>query len=159
MSEWPLVAVEDIAAKSDNALATGPFGSSIGTETFRSAGVPVIRGSNLSADVACRLDDSSLVFIEQELANKFQRSAAVPGDLVFTCWGTVNQIGLIDGRSRYPRYIVSNKQMKLTLDPGKADPLFMYYWFSAPGGQQQILSAAIGSSVPGFNLGQLRRMS
>lgn len=153
-----MVAVEDIAAKSDNALATGPFGSSIGSDTFRSAGVPVIRGSNLSADVACRLDDSNLVFIDQELVVKFRRSEVVPGDLVFTCWGTVNQIGLIDGRSHYSRYVVSNKQMKLTLDPLKADPLFMYYWFSGPRAQQQILSAAIGSSVPGFNLGQLRRM-
>ena len=130
MNKWPLVPVEEIAAKSDNALATGPFGSSIGSSTFRSAGVPLIRGSNLSADVGCRLDDSSHVFIDEELADRFRRSQVVRGDLVFTCWGTINQIGLIDDRSRYPRYIVSNKQMKLTPDKEKADPLFLYYWFS-----------------------------
>lgn len=158
MSRWPLVAVEDLAAKADNALATGPFGSSIGSDTFRSVVVPVIRGSNLSADVGCRLDDSNFVFIEEDLAQKFRRSQVLSGDLVFTCWGTINQVGLIDSRSRYPRYVVSNKQMKLSPDPDKVDPLFLYYWFSGPEAQHQILSAGIGSSVPGFNLGQLRRM-
>jgi len=158
MNRWPLVAVEDLAATTDNALATGPFGSSIGTDTFRPVGVPVIRGSNLSADVECRLDDASFVFIEEDLAQKFRRSQVGPGDLVFTCWGTINQIGLIDSRSRYPRYVISNKQMKLTPDPEKADSLFLYYWFSGPQAQRQILSSGIGSSVPGFNLGQLRRM-
>lgn len=37
-------------------------------------------------------------------------------------------------------------------------PLFLYYWFSGPEGQAQIIAAGIGSSVPGFNLGQLRQM-
>jgi type I restriction enzyme S subunit len=139
-------------------MATGPFGSSIGTKTFRDHGVPVLRGSNLSADVGVRLIDDGLVFIEPALAAQFSRSVATDGDLVFTCWGTVNQVGLIDHRARHRRYIVSNKQMKFTADPRKALPLFLYYWFSSPAGQADILSGSIGSSVPGFNLGQLRKM-
>lgn len=38
------------------------------------------------------------------------------GDLGFTCWGTVGQIGYIDDRARYDCYVVPNKQMKLTPD-------------------------------------------
>jgi type I restriction enzyme S subunit len=152
------VALETLAAPSPNAMATGPFGSSIGTKTFRDHGVPVLRGSNLSADVGVRLIDDGLVFIEPELAARFSRSVATDGDLVFTCWGTVNQVGLIDHRARHRHYIVSNKQMKFTADPRKALPLFLYYWFSSPAGQADILSGSIGSSVPGFNLGQLRKM-
>jgi type I restriction enzyme, S subunit len=48
--------------------------------------------------------------------------------------------------------------MKFTPDLKKTDPLFLYYWFSSPWGQDDILSVGIGSSVPGFNLGQLRHM-
>ncbi len=80
------------------------------------------------------------------------------GDLIFTCWGTINQVGLIDRSARYRRYVISNKQMKLTVDLRKASSLFLYYWFSGPDGQAQILGGGIGSSVPGFNLGQLREM-
>lgn len=79
------------------------------------------------------------------------------GDLIFTCWGTINQVGLIDSRSKFDCYIVSNKQMKLTIDPSKADQRFIYYVFSGPAKQSEILENGIGSSVPGFNLGQLKR--
>ena len=139
-------------------MATGPFGSSIGTKTFRSSGVPVIRGSNLSTDVGKRLIDDDLVFVEPELAETFRRSQVWYGDLIFTCWGTINQVGIIDHRAKYPNYVISNKQMKFTADFDKALPMFLYYWFSGRDGQEQILSGRIGSSVPGFNLGQLRRM-
>lgn len=155
---WPLVAVEELAARHPNALSTGPFGSSIGARHFRSHGVPVLRGSNLSIDVGRRLIDDDLVFLDPEMAGSFARSSAVTGDLVFTCWGTIGQVGLVDHRSRYRRYIVSNKQMKLTPDPKRADSLFLYYAFSGPELRAAVASQAIGSSVPGFNLGQLRRL-
>jgi type I restriction enzyme S subunit len=156
--EWREVTVEEIKAPSENALATGPFGSSIGARFFSDSGVPIIRGSNLSEDVGTRLHDEVLVFLSPKKAQEFGRSTVCYGDLVFTCWGTVNQVGLIDRRAKYAEYIISNKQMKLTPDPAKADSLFLYYLFSGPELQHRIKSQSIGSSVPGFNLGQLRAM-
>ena len=156
--EWRTVTVEEIKAPSENALATGPFGSSISSKFFVDSGVPVIRGSNLSEDVGVRLNDRGLVFVSSEKAKEFSRSTVRKGDLVFTCWGTVNQIGLIDKRADYREYVISNKQMKLTPDPRKANSLFLYYLFSGPELQEIIKNQSIGSSVPGFNLGQLRAM-
>jgi type I restriction enzyme S subunit len=158
LSEWREVSVDEIKAPSENALATGPFGSSIGSRFFKATGIPVIRGSNLSEDIGTRLNDEGLVFLTPDKAQEFSRSTVREGDLVFTCWGTVNQIGLIDGRATYREYVISNKQMKLTPDPAKADSLFLYYLFSSPDLQDRIKNEAIGSSVPGFNLGQLRAM-
>ena len=88
--------------------------------------MPVIRGSNLSQDVGIRLLDDGLVFLTEEKAKEFKRSMAQRGDLVFTCWGTIDQVGLIDDRARFREYVISNKQMKLTPDPRKADTLFLY---------------------------------
>jgi type I restriction enzyme S subunit len=156
--EWREVAVEELKAQTENALATGPFGSSIGSRFFTDFGVPVIRGSNLSEDIGTRLNDDGIVFLSPEKAQEFSRSTVRDGDLVFTCWGTVNQVGLIDRRAAYREYIISNKQMKLTPDPASADSLFLYYLFSSPELQDRIKNQSIGSSVPGFNLGQLRRM-
>ncbi len=87
---------------------------------------------------------------------EFSRSEARQGDLIFTCWGTIDQVGLIDHRAKYDRYIVSNKQMLLTPDSSKADSLYLYYLFGSPSVRERIVNQAIGSSVPGFNLGQLR---
>ncbi|MDA9009414.1 restriction endonuclease subunit S [Alphaproteobacteria bacterium] len=155
---FPLQTIDQLAAETKSALATGPFGSSIGSKTFRETGVPVIRGSNLRAEVRERLQDEGLVFIDPTLAEKFSRSKAVRGDLVFTCWGTVNQVGLIDNRSKYEEYIVSNKQMKFTPDTEKANSLYLYYYFSSQLGQKAISENTIGSSVPGFNLTALRNI-
>ncbi len=156
---WQEVTVEDLKATTDNALATGPFGSSISSSYFQEHGVPVIRGNNLSEEVSIRLSDDGLVFVSEEKAAEFKRSTVRKGDLVFTCWGTINQVGLIDKRAMHGEYVISNKQMKFTPDPRKADSLFLYYLFSGPEMQDLIKSQGIGSSVPGFNLGQLRAMS
>ena len=148
--------IAELAAPIENALSTGPFGSAISSKFFQDSGIPVIRGSNLSAETGVRLIDEGLVFVSSEKAKEFGRSIARRGDLVFTCWGTINQVGLIDERSKYSEYVISNKQMKFTPDSKKADSLFLYYLFSGPEKQTEILGSGIGSSVPGFNLGQLK---
>ena len=158
MDDWRVVTIDEIKANSKSALSTGPFGSAIGAKTFRENGVPVIRGGNLSQDVGTRLLDDGFVFVDEDTAKAFRRSSVREGDLIFTCWGTINQIGLIDSRCHYREYIISNKQMKLTPDRGQADSRFLYYLFSSPTVQSAILANGIGSSVPGFNLGQLRSM-
>ncbi|MEU0300294.1 restriction endonuclease subunit S [Streptomyces sp. NPDC006175] len=159
MGEWRSYTLAELAAQDKHALATGPFGSAIASRNFQDSGVPVIRGANLSLNVAERLRDDDLVFISEAKAEEFQRSVASRGDLVFTCWGTIGQIGLIDERARYGRYVVSNKQMKLTPNLNLVDPLFAYYALSAPQMVSQVQGASIGSSVPGFNLTQLRSIS
>lgn len=150
--------VEELAQKNPHALATGPFGSAISSKFFKESGIPVIRGSNLSSDVGIRLIDKDLVYLTTEKASEFQRSVVRRGDLIFTCWGTINQVGLIDKRSKFSEYIISNKQMKFTPDNSQVDSLFLYYLFSSPLMSQKILDCGIGSSVPGFNLGQLKSM-
>ena len=155
--DWPSYTIEEIAAELPNALSTGPFGSAISSKFFTDNGVPVIRGGNLSADVDTRLSDEGLVFVSPEKAKEFSRSIVRKGDLIFTCWGTINQVGFLDGRSKYAEYIISNKQMKLTPDPKKINPLFLYYVFSSPAKQAEILANGIGAAVPGFNLGQLKK--
>ena len=154
---WRTYTVEEIAADQPNALSTGPFGSAISSKFFQESGVPVIRGGNLSANVDCRLSDDGLVFVSLEKAKEFSRSVVRKGDLIFTCWGTINQVGFLDGSSKFEEYIISNKQMKLTPDPEKADPQYLYYIFSSPAKQTEILNNGIGAAVPGFNLGQLKK--
>ncbi len=158
MSEWRECFVEEIASPEKNSLSTGPFGSSISSQYFTLEGMPVIRGGNLSIEITKRFNDEGLVFVSYEKAKEFSRSIVGDGDLVFTCWGTINQVGLIDGKSKYKNYVISNKQMKLTPDPEQVDSQFLYYLFSGPEKQQEILNSSIGAAVPGFNLGQLKKM-
>lgn len=150
--------IGQLAAPTKSALATGPFGSAVSSKNFRTAGVPMLRGSNLKEDVGTKLHDEELVFLEPELAAKFSRSIAKRGDLVFTNWGSVGQVGLIDENARFDSYIVSNKQMKMTPDLNQVIPLYLYYYLSHPSMIREVKSRAIGSTIPGFNLGQLREL-
>ncbi|WP_246284808.1 restriction endonuclease subunit S [Gordonia asplenii] len=118
----------------------------------------MIRGSNLSESISTRLIDQDIVFLPQRFCEEFARSVARRGDLVFTCWGTIGQIGLIDETSKFEKYIVSNKQMRFRPDPRVAFPEFLYYFLSQPSMLDYVRSQSIGSSVPGFNLGQLKQI-
>ena len=60
---WSEVTVDNLKAANENALSTGPFGSSIGSRFFESTGVPVIRGSNLANDGHTYLIEDSFVFL------------------------------------------------------------------------------------------------
>jgi len=146
-SGWKLIKIEQLAASKRHALAMGPFGSRITKDNFVDAGVPVIRGTNLSKG---RFDHSDLVFLTEEKANELAASNAIADDLVFTHRGTLGQVGIIP-KGYYPRYVVSQSQMKLTCDQTKVFPMFLYYFFRSSLGQHEILSHTGGSGVPAIS--------
>ena len=152
--KWPTVKIDAIKAATRYSLVGGPFGSNLTTRDYVEQGVPVIRGSNLPDDREFSTDDC--VFVSAEKANALQSNTAYPGDLVFTQRGTLGQIGLIPMNSPFPRYIISQSQMKLTVDESKADARFVYYFFRSPATVQHILNHVSSSGVPHINLGVLK---
>ncbi len=154
---WEWVRLEDVQADQRGATVTGPFGSSIGSKYFVPSGVPVIRGNNLTLD-RTRFVEDGFAFLSFEKAREFTRYEAVPGDLIFTAAGTLGQVGLIPVDAKYPKYIISNKQMRARLDPARVDPLYAYYWFSSPEMIAYVERHNTGSSVPLINLSVLRNL-
>ena len=154
-----LVSIGEIAGGKDGSIATGPFGSAVSAKHFAASGIPMIRGSNLSTDIGIPLFEDEFVYLPDELVNKFPRAVATIGDVIFTCWGTIGQVGWISPKSKFARYLVSNKQMRLRPDSEICDARYLYYFFSSELGQAEILERRIGSSVPGFNLTGLRTIN
>jgi type I restriction enzyme S subunit len=154
VEEWHKSKLVDVAAKKRWALNGGPFGSKLSTKHYTESGVPVIRGTNLSAQSKFSFDD--FVYVSEEKADELRPNNAHPGDLVFTQRGTIGQVGLIPLDSSIPRFVISQSQMKLTPDPEQAEPLFLYYYFSAPDTVQKIQNLAFSAGVPHINLEILR---
>jgi type I restriction enzyme S subunit len=148
------VSLREIQAPKRWALNGGPFGSKLVQKDYVESGVPVVRGGNLSSD--SRFDESGFVFVTERKADDLLPNNAHPGDLVFTQRGTLGQIGMIPEASLFPRYVISQSQMKLTVDRQKADPAFVYYVFKAPETVQRIHNQAFSSGVPHINLEILR---
>src|SRR5437016_6262624 len=113
--KWPQVTIEEIRAKTRHSLVGGPFGSDLTTRDYVEEGVPVIRGVNLPDDRSFKDDD--FVFVREEKADALVANNAHPGDVIFTQRGTLGQVGLIPAESAFPRYLVSQSQMKLKVDP------------------------------------------
>jgi type I restriction enzyme, S subunit len=143
--------VGDIAAPVRNALVGGPFGSDLVSRDYVPEGVPVIRGQNMSG----RWVSGDFVFVTDDKAVSLAANLARPGDIVFTQRGTLGQVSLVPDRP-FDRYLVSQSQMKLTLNHEIADSRFVYYFFSTVEQQDYIRQNAIQAGVPHTNLGILR---
>ena len=106
-----------------------------------------------------RFLDEGFVFVSEEKAASMVQNTAYPNDLVFTQRGTIGQVAWIPKDAKYPKYILSQNQMKLTPDVKKADVGYLCYYFLSPLAQEIIAQNSIGSTIPGFNLTQLRNFS
>jgi type I restriction enzyme S subunit len=153
--KWPIVRLSTLAAERKGAIVGGPFGSDLVSRDYVSSGVPVIRGVNLPKDAKFSCED--FVYVSENKADALHLNCASPGDLVFTQRGTLGQVGLIPKKSPYRRFLISQSQMKMTVDKAKADPLYLYYYFRLPSTVSYIENHALQSGVPHINLGILRK--
>jgi len=149
--EWRESTVGEIAAPARNALVGGPFGSNLVSRDYVDAGVPVIRGQNMGS----RWVAGEFAYVTNVKADSLDANLARPGDIVFTQRGTLGQVSVVPS-ARFDRYLVSQSQMKLTVNRELADPLFIYYVFSTAEQQDYIRRNAIQTGVPHTNLGILR---
>lgn len=145
--------VEDIAANARNAIVGGPFGSDLVSKDYVLSGVPVIRGANMGYG---RWVSGEFVYVTNEKADSLSSNCARAGDIIFTQRGTLGQVALIPNGTT-ERYLVSQSQMKLTVDSRKADALFLYYVFTGAEQQEFIRTNAIQTGVPHTNLGILKK--
>ena len=147
--KWKTYKIDEIKADGKYTLVGGPFGSNLTTRDYVEVGIPVLRGSNLPFGKRFSHDD--LVFVSEEKAKKLNPNLAFPNDVLFTQRGTLGQIGLIP-EGFYEKYVVSQSQMKLTVNPKLALPEFIYYFFSTEEGRKNIEAHSITSGVPHINL-------
>ena len=95
-------------------------------------------------------------FVSPDKAESLSANKARPGDLVFTQRGTLGQVAIVPSGA-FPEYIVSQSQMKITLNPARADVKFIYYVFCSQEQLDHIKNTAIQTGVPHTNLGLLRK--
>jgi type I restriction enzyme S subunit len=95
-------------------------------------------------------------YVPKEKAMRLAANTAGPFDIVFTQRGAnhYRQVAVVPAASE--RMVISQSQMKLTVDPSKADALFVYYAFRSRELQDYLQRNAIQTGVPHTNLGILR---
>ncbi len=145
MSNWKEVKIDDLKAPVKGSIAMGPFGSRIKAENFMPKGIPVIKGGNLNGDFIL---ENRFSYLTKEKADELSSANAFRRDIVITHRGTIGQVGIIPENSDYERYVVSQSQLKVTLDETKTNPYFVYYFLRSPLGQNRLLQNASQVGVP-----------
>ena len=140
MSKWTTYQLGDIC----DDIAMGPFGSNLKIDNFISEGVPVIRGMNLHEG---GFNKKNFAYVSEEKANSLKRCLAYPDDLVFTHRGTLGQVGIIP-RIGFEKYLVSQSQMRLSVNKQYIYPKYLYYFFKSPLGQKELLKNTSQVGVP-----------
>jgi type I restriction enzyme, S subunit len=142
---WKVLSLDELKSEKKSAIAMGPFGSNITRDNFIPQGVPVIRGNNLNA---YKFHDKDFVFVSEEKANELKSSECIHGDLIITHRGTIGQVGIIPKISNFPRYIVSQSGLKVSVNPEKAESEFVFYYLKSRVGQYHLLRNASQVGVP-----------
>lgn len=153
---WTTCVLDDLKADIPNAIVGGPFGSELVRADYTDDGVPVIRGTNLGTGER-RFYTDDFVYVSASKADDLARHLAKPGDVVITQRGTLDQVGIVPAGTRWPRFLLSQSQMKLTCDRHRADPEYIYYWLLTPEVRDYIARHAITTGVPHTNLSILRQ--
>jgi len=115
---WESTRVRAIASSTRNSIVGGPFGSDLVSNDYVNQGVPVIRGQNMGEVWL----SGNFVYVTSEKADSLKANLAHPEDIVLTQRGTLGQISIVPEKP-YERYLISQSQMKLTLNRYIADPI------------------------------------
>ena len=148
-------------AKAGKVFASGPFGSSIGSQFYQDTGVPVIRGNNLSLNGnKPKYIDDGYVYLTESKADDLSNAEVIPGDLVFTARGTVGQVGLVPDESiTWKRAILSANQLRYRNRNERINTSYIWYLFSSWLVRTQILLSSDSVAQPNLNLGSLKDLN
>jgi type I restriction enzyme, S subunit len=157
---WTVRTISDVSSSQRFSCTGGPFGSDLTSKHYQDIGTPVIRGSNLNSSNGDRwLLEAEFAFVSEAKADELHRNLAHPGDVVFTQRGTLGQVARIRPDSHWDRFVISQSQMKLTVDPSIVNADFVTLYFLSPAGQKTILRESIATGVPHINLGILKSLT
>ena len=129
-------------------IGMGPFGSNIKVSTFVSEGVPVISGAHL---VGTTLKEDWFNYLTPEHADRLMGSNVRRGDLVLTHAGTVGQVSLIPGNSRFERYVVSQRGFYIRPNQAITVPEYLLLYLRYGEGHTQLMSNINRTGVPSLS--------
>lgn len=138
---WNVHQIGDIVSE----ISMGPFGSDIKVSNFRSSGVPVLNGSNVTG---VRVSDDFDNYVTPAKAKSLKKAVARRGDIVVTHRGTLGQIAYIGADSLFDRYVVSQSQFRVRFKAEVAIPEWVVLYFHSEPGSRALLEGKGHTGVP-----------
>jgi type I restriction enzyme, S subunit len=151
---WSWVTVADLGGVTEQAVLTGPFGTSLGTHDFTPEGVPVLTIGCL-ADGGIRLDQAA--FVSREKASELARYRLEAGDVLFSRMASVGRAAVV--KDAIAGALINYHIMRLRLNREAVLPtLFVAYVRGAKQVQDYLREVNHGATRDGINTQQLLAM-
>jgi type I restriction enzyme S subunit len=151
---WDIVPIESVAASTKNALAIGPFGSSLKVDDYRKSGHPVVFVRDIREN---RFDWISQVFVDDKKFQELQSHHVRPGDVVATKMGLPPCIAAVYPDSM-PIGVVTADIIKMTLDGNKMTPIYAAAAINSDFCKRQVARFTEGITRPKVTLRDFREL-
>ena len=132
-------------------IFSGPFGSTLKSESYQKQGIPFIRIGDIS-DIF--IDKSNLVYISPEEHKRIYSTHLNPGDIVFSKIGTIGRLSVISedlGQVNISENNIGIRLSKLSLQ----EKVSLLFFLLSKYGQLQILRCASGNIQEKLNVADI----
>lgn len=155
-SQWPKVAIADLADQRDDAMRTGPFGSALRHDEFTNQGEVAVIGIDNAVENDFRWGQSRFITRKRYETN-FKRYTVRAGDVLVTIMGTVGRSAVVPANIGLA---ISTKHLAvISVDRTRVYPEYLSSAIQMdPGVLAQINSAEHGAIMSGLSLGLVRRL-
>tara|TARA_R110002124_G_scaffold115326_2_gene271121 strand:- start:4445 stop:5803 length:1359 start_codon:yes stop_codon:yes gene_type:complete len=151
---WAEGTTLEVCTSETSPILTGPFGSNLGKDDFRSSGVPVFTIGALGRETILR---DKLRYIGEEKAEELPAYRLRRGDLLFSRMADVGRVGFVP--DDLEGSIFNYHIMRLRLDDEVVEPkFFQYYVQGAERVTEYLKSVNRGATRDGINTKLLQAM-
>lgn len=138
----------DLLKRYSEKVFSGPFGSTLRSESYQESGIPFIRISNI-VDIFIPTED--LVYISEKEHKRIFSTHLNPGDIVFSKIGTIGRLSVISEDLGQVNISENNIGIRLRQLP-IYERIFILFFLLSQYGQIQIIRRASGNVQPKLNV-------
>lgn len=147
LSSMKLISIKNVS----NGVFSGPFGSTLKSESYQSSGIPFIRISDVQDMFINR---SNLVYISEEENRRVYNTHLDPGDIVLSKIGTIGRLSVISNDLGEVNISENNIGVRLS-NLTKKQRAFVLIFLLSGFGQKQILRKGSGNIQQKLNVSDI----